>query len=183
MSALSLIVMLVFTFLAVFVETKVYFIRHLLGAQIDFLPALVMYASLSGNPLLTSLMAVFGGLWVDSLSMNPLGISIIPLMLIGMAALHFRELVLREQFSAQFILGLSAGAAVPVMQVLLLLTLGEQPLIGWGSLWQLFVMSLASGFITPVVFRVFDYLERWLNYQPMPETTFNTNREMKRGRS
>jgi len=183
MNALSLIVMLAVTFLVVFAQSTVDFVRVWLGAQIDFLPALVVYASLSGNPLLTGLIAVFGGLWLDSLSMNPLGVSIAPLMITGMVVLHFRELVLREQLSAQLILGITAGAAVPVMVVLLLLTLGEQPLLGLGSLWQLLVMSLGSGIVTPIVFRVFDLLEHWLNYQPMPETTFQHNREMKRGRN
>lgn len=182
MNAITLILIMVCTFLVVFAQSTVDFVRVWLGAQIDLLPALVVYAALSGNPLLTSLIAVFGGLWLDSLSFNPLGVSIGPLMLTGMVLLHFRELVLREQLSAQFVMGLAAGAAVPLMVVLLLLTMGKQPLLGWGSLWQWLVMSVGCGAATPVVFRVFDRFEHWLSYQPLPETTFTHNREMKRGR-
>ncbi|MCD6050355.1 MAG: hypothetical protein K0Q55_1758 [Verrucomicrobia bacterium] len=182
MNAITLIAILACTYLVVFAQSTVNFVRVWLGAQIDLLPALIVYAALSGNPLLTTLIAVFGGLWFDSLSLNPLGVSIGPLMIMGMVLLHFRELVLREQMSAQFIFGLAAGAAVPVMVVLVLLTLGKQPLLGWGSLWQWAVMSVGCGMATPVVFRVFDLIEHWLSYQPLPETTFNHNREMKRGR-
>jgi uncharacterized membrane protein len=133
MNAITLIVIMVCTFLVVFAQATVDFLRVWLGAQIDLLPALVVYAALSGNPLLTTLIAVFGGLWLDSLSFNPLGVSIGPLMITGMVLLHFRELVLREQLSAQFIMGLAAGAAVPLMVVLLLLTLGRHECWMWGG--------------------------------------------------
>lgn len=182
MNALTLIVILVCTYLAVFAQTTVDFIRVWLGAQIDLLPAFVVYAAMSGNPLLTTLIAVFGGLWLDSLSFNPLGVSVAPLMVTGMIVMHYRELVLREQLSAQLILGFIAGAVVPLMVVLLLLTLGMQPLLGWGTLWQWLVMSVGSALAAPLVFRMFDLIEYWLSYQPLPETTFNNNREMKRGR-
>lgn len=182
MNALTLTVIMLTTFVIVFAQSTVDFIRVWLGAQIDLLPALIVYAALTGNPLLTSLIAVFGGLWLDSLSFNPLGISIAPLMITGMVLMHFRELVLREQLSAQFIIGMAAGAAVPLMVVLLLVTLGKQPLLGWGSIWQWIVMSVACGVATPVIFRAFDMVDHWLSYQPLPETTFNHNREMKRGR-
>jgi len=182
MNAITLIIILSCTYLTVFAQSTVDFVRVWLGAQVDLLPAFVVYAALSGNPLLTTLIAVFGGLWLDSLSMNPLGVTVAPLLVTGMVILYFREVVLREQLSAQFIFGLAAGAAVPLMVVLLLLTFGMQPLLGWGSLWQWIVMSVGCGAATPVVFRVFDLFDHWLSYQPLPETTFNHNREMKRGR-
>ncbi|HEY1172927.1 MAG TPA: hypothetical protein VGH19_16280 [Verrucomicrobiae bacterium] len=182
MNALTLTVIMAATFGIVFAQSTVDFIRVWLGAQIDLLPALIVYAALTGNPLLTSLIAVFGGLWLDSLSLNPLGITIGPLMIAGMVLMHFRELVLREQLSAQIIIGMVAGAAVPLLVVLLSITLGKQPLLGWGSLWQWLVMSVGCGLATPLIFRVFDLVDHWLSYQPLPETTFNHNREMKRGR-
>ena len=50
-----------------------------LGAQIDLLPALMVYAALNAGLPTVALLAVFGGLWFDTLSANPLGISILPL--------------------------------------------------------------------------------------------------------
>ena len=46
MNPLNSILILVATFLAVFCETTFNGIRHLLGAQIDLLPALIVCASL-----------------------------------------------------------------------------------------------------------------------------------------
>lgn len=182
MNALSLCLVLLVTFLTVFLESTVNFTRDWLGAQIDLLPALVVYAAMSNKPLLTTMIAVFGGIWFDSLSMNPLGLTVVPLMVAGMVILYCREVVLRDQLSAQVIIGMTVGAAVPLVEVLMLLTLGKAPLLGWGSLWQWLVMTVGCGVATPVVFLLFDMFEHWFSYQPMPETTFQHNREMKRGR-
>ena len=50
----------------------------------------------------------------DSLSANPLGVSVLPLFLVGFLIYRQRELILRDQPFAQFVLGLGASAAVPV---------------------------------------------------------------------
>ena len=123
-------------FLAVFWEAAFGGVRHLLGAQIDLLPPLMVYASLCTG-LTTVLLAVCGGLWFDSLSANPLGVSMLPLFVIGLAIYLKRDLILRDQTFAQLVLGLAASAAAPVLTLLVLLTMGRAPLLGWGTLWQL----------------------------------------------
>ncbi len=64
-------------FLAVFGEAALPGIRKLLGAQVDLLPALMVYASLCGGLTTVVLLAVCGGLLFDSLSANPLGVSFV----------------------------------------------------------------------------------------------------------
>ena len=49
------------------------------------------------------------------------------------------------------VLGTVASAVVPVLTVLLLLTGGKEPLLGWGSLWQWLVMTRAARLATPVI--------------------------------
>jgi hypothetical protein len=182
MNWLTTFLILIATFLAVFWEAAFQIVRHLLGAQVDLLPALMVYAALGGSLSTVWLVAGFGGLLFDSLSANPLGISILPLFAAGFVIHLWRDLILREQVFAQAILGLAAGATVPVMQLLLLLTAGRAPQLGWGTLWQLIVMSLGAAVASPVFFFLFEWLQNKLSHAPVPETSFRPDREIRRGR-
>ena len=182
MSWLSTILILTAAFLTVFLEATINGFRHLLGAQVDLLPGLMVYASLSSGFVTVGLLAVCGGLWFDSLSSNPLGISVLPLLLIGSVIQRYRGLILREQIFAQWVLGLAASATVPVLTLLLLLNADIQPLVGWFSLWQWLVVSLVGAVVTPLWFGIFDRLTRALSYRPFGETSFRPDRQIKRGR-
>src|SRR5215510_13351849 len=158
MKWLDTIFILLTAFLAAFGEAAFQGIRHLLGAQIDLLPALVVYASLSAGLGTVVSLAVCGGLWFDSLSANPLGISVLPLLVVGVGIYAQRDLIMRSQVFARVILVLVVSMAVPVLTLMLLLTTSHRPLLGWGTLWQLFVMSLGGAIATPVVFEMFGFL-------------------------
>jgi hypothetical protein len=69
-----------------------------------------------------------------------------------------------------------------VLSVLVLLTIGQQPLLGWGSLWQWLVMTAGGAVATPVIFVLFDWCNHALGYQPRTETSFRPDRETRRGR-
>src|SRR5271165_4547440 len=129
------ILVLLSVVVAVFLEATCQGLRNLLGAQIDLLPALVVYATLTSGMATVSAVAVLGGLCFDSLSTNPTGISILPLFLVGFLIYPRRGLILREQYYARFILGLSASALVPLLTLLILLTMHRTPLLGWGTIW------------------------------------------------
>ena len=174
------ILILAAAFLAVFGEAAFPLPRHLFGAQVDLLPALMVYAALNTDIVTVSLLAVFGGLWFDSLSANPLGVSILPLFAVGFPICLQRDLILRELPFAQFVLGAAASAVVPALTVLLLLTGGQQPLLGWGSLWQWLVMTAGGAVATPVIFALFDWCNHALGYQPRTETSFRPDREIRR---
>jgi rod shape-determining protein MreD len=183
MIAFHTILILVAAFLAVFAEAAIDGPRHWLGAQVDLLPALMVYAALRTNLATITLLAVFGGLCFDALSANPAGVTMLPLFLAGLALHIRRELILRDQPFAQFVLGAAAGAAVPALTLLLLLTGGFSPLVGWGSLWQIIVMSLGCGMMTPLVFSAFDLCQRALSYRPVTQTSFRPDRDIRRGRT
>jgi rod shape-determining protein MreD len=183
MTWLNTILVLVAAFLAIFWEAAFGGIRHLTGAQIDLLPPLIVYASLCAGIRTVALLAFLGGLWFDSLSANPLGISVLPLFFIGLVIYANRELILRDQTFAQLVLGLGASAAAPVMTLLLLLTTGRGPLFGWGTLWQLIVMSVGGAAATPVIFELFGWLRRTLIHRHPSESSFRPDREIRRGRS
>ena len=142
MTWLRTLLILAAAYLAVFWEAAFPGVRHLLGAQVDLLPPLMVYASLNAGLPTVCLLACLGGLWFDSLSANPLGVTVLPLFAVGLAIHLNRELILRDETFAQLVLGLSASAATPLATLLLLLTMGRAPLLGWGTLWQLVVLRI-----------------------------------------
>jgi cell shape-determining protein MreD len=182
MNWLTTFFILAAAFLAVFWETAFQGVRNVLGAQVDLLPAIIVYAALCSNLPTVCLVAFFGGLCFDSLSANPLGISVLPLFAAGFVINLWRDLILRDQAFAQVVLGLAAGIACPVLTLLLLLTTGRPPQLGWGTLWQLIVMSLGSALVTPVFFLLFEWVHKALIHAPVAESSFRPDREIRRGR-
>jgi rod shape-determining protein MreD len=183
MTALHDILILTTAFVLVFLQSSFTPIRTVLGAQVDLLPSLMVYTSLSGGVTSITLLAVLGGLWLDSLSANPLGVSVLPLFLVGFIIQKYRGLILRDQPFAQYMLGLSASALVPVATVALVVNLGVHPMLSWFSLWQWIVMALGGAVVTPIWFWVFDRLLLALSYRPLNQTSFRSDRQIKRGRS
>src|SRR5215469_860373 len=182
MTPFNSILMLLITFLVVFCEAAFGGVRNLLGAQIDLLPSLVVCASLSSGLTTMTLVAVLGGLFFDSLSANPLGVSVLPLFLVGFAIHTQRDLILREQLFAQWVLGLIASAVVPALTLLLLLTGGHAPLLRWMTLWRGSVMSVGGAIARRALFLLFDCFDRVFSYRQASETTFRQDREIRRGR-
>ena len=182
MTALNSILIFAAAFLAVFGQAVFPGVRQLLGAQVDLLPVLMVYAALNTNLATVALLAIFGGLWFDALSANPLGVTILPLFAVGFVILSQRELILHKLSFAQIVLGAIACAVAPPLTVLLLLTGGAQPLLGLGSLWQWFVMTVGGAAATPVIFALFAWCNHALGYQPRSESSFRPDREIHRGR-
>ncbi len=183
MNALSTIFILAIAYVAVFLEAHVGFVRNALGVQIDLLPALMVFAALTSDIITVIALAIIGGLLFDSLSLNPLGVSILPLFLIGVVIHRQRELLMREHFFAQMIMGVVASVLHPLMTLFLLMNGGNVPLIGWKSLWQLFVLAWAGGIATPLFFKIFARVQYALSYQPRTDVPFRADREIKRGRT
>jgi cell shape-determining protein MreD len=182
MSWLHTVFVLAIAFLAVFWESAFSGLRHLLGAQVDLLPSLMVYAALCTNLTTVTLLAVLGGLWLDSLSANPLGVSMLPLFIVGLIIHVKRDLMVRNQTFAQAALGLTASAAVPLLTALVLLTKRQTPLLGWGSLWQLIVISVGGAVATPICFELFGWLDRTLVHPSAEQSSFRSDREIRRGR-
>jgi rod shape-determining protein MreD len=183
MNLLNTILIFAAAFLTVFGESALPGLRHLLGAQVDLLPAIMVYTALNANLAIVTALAIFGGLCFDALSADPLGVTILPLFVIGFVIFSQREYILRKVAFAQMVLGTVASAIVPVLTVLLLLTGGKEPLLGWGSLWQWMVMTAGGAVATPVIFVLFDRCNRAFGYQPRAETSFRPDREILRGRN
>ncbi len=182
MKGLHTIAILAAAFLTVFVESRPGGLRHWLGVQVDLLPALVVYAALTTDLTTVTLLAVFGGLWFDSLSANPLGISVLPLFIAGFVIQRNQELVLRDQAYARVVLGLLASSLVPAATLLLMPGTAAKPIVNVTTAWQWLAMTLVGGAFTPVWFWLFGRLRRVFFYSTMPEHLYRRDRVIKRTR-
>lgn len=168
--------------LFVFAQSAFNWPRRLLGAQVDLLPALMTFTALRmGIPSIV-LLAFVGGLSFDALSLNPLGVTPLPLCVVGLV-LHARsEQVLRNEVLAQFILGTIASAVTPLATLILILTMGASPLLGAGFVWDWLVLALGGGIATPLLFSLMNRMEAALTYRPILQPSFRPDREIRRGR-
>jgi len=168
--------------LSVFAQTQFRPLVNLIDTPLSLLPALMVYAALTHNLVTVAILAVVAGLGLDALSSAPMGISILPLFIIAFG-LHLRQhLILRNQTYAQFWLGLGAGMAAPLL-TLLLLNLGSTRLIqGPILIAQMLFLGFLNGALCPAVFRFFDAIQLTFDYQPLAETSFRADRQIKRGR-
>jgi cell shape-determining protein MreD len=182
MNVFQPILILATAFLAVFGEAALTFPRSLLGAQVDLLPALMVYAALHAGLPTIALLAILGGLWLDTFSANPLGLTILPLFGVGFAIYFRRDLLLRSAPFAQLVLGAAASALVPALALLILLSGSREPLLGWGTLWQWLVMTAGGAVATPFIFALMDRCNRALGYERRQETSFRPDREIQRSR-
>jgi len=183
MNLLPSILILLVALLAVFAQAALPGFRPWFGAQVDLLPALMVYTALSSNLATVITLAVAGSLAFDSLSANALGVSLLPLFAVGLLIHSRRDLILRDQVFAQFVLGGLASALVPTSTLLLMLSAGQQPLLAWGTVWQLIVTCVGGAVATPFLFWLFDWLNRALGYQPVTQSSFREDREIRRGRN
>ena len=183
MNTLHTLAVLIVAFLLVYLEAAWSLPRRLLGCQVDLLPALVIYTALFLDLTTLALLAVLGGLWFDSFSANPLGVSVLPLFLVGFVVFQGRELVLRDLRYAQSLLGFAASAVVPLFTVFLIKLTGGQPQLGWASLWQWLVMAAAGAMAAPLFVRLFAWWQRHFRYERVTDGSFRPDREIKRGRA
>lgn len=181
-SRLNSIPLFITAYVAVFLAAYPNSFRSMFGVQLDLLPPLIVYCGLNSTWGTLAAIAIVGGGLFDSASANPLGISILTLFLIGFVIHWNRDTILRDQRFAQFVLGLIAGITVPFTSLIVLWGLGHTPLVGFGSIWQVTTTALLGAAATPALFWILERVKATLNYRPIQETSFRSDREIKRGR-
>ena len=152
--------------IGVFLEATLTLPRDLLGAQINPMPALVVYAALHSNLVTLTFLVISGSLWQNSLSADPLGITLLPLFLVGILIEFNRKQFARRERFVRFTLGTAASASVPLLTLFLLLTAGCEPILNWVSLWQWLVMAVGGGLLTLLIFPVLDWFKGMLSHNP-----------------
>jgi len=165
---------------AIFFESAFELPRQLTGAQIDPLPALMIATALRAPVFAITSLAIMGSLWQNSLSSDPLGISMLPLFLFGIVV-HLNETKVSSHHPGQrFALGAIAGAVVPALTLGLLLLTGHQPLVGWYSIWQWAVGIVGSGLFALVFFPWLEWLDLTVEEQPLA-APYDTSTRIVRG--
>lgn len=180
---LNILALVLAAYLCVFAQGRVDWFRNLVGAQVDFLPGLVVVAAMLFGVPSALAVSLVGGILFDSISSNPLGSSTFALAVVAAVVHYNKDLLLRDQMYPQFILGTGASAAAPVICYFVVAGRGGQPLLALPSLWVWFVMAVAGGLMTPVWFRIFRWWERVFHFQEVPESSFRADREIERGRN
>ena len=181
MNWLNTVLILALAYVAVFLEGSFDLFRDWLGAQITLLPALMVCTGLTSGIGTVALLAVCGGLCRDSLSADPLGVSILPLFLIGFVIFWKRDVLLRENQFAQMALGLAAGAVFPLATLFLLVNLGPGAVAGLDVALAVVAGVLAGGVLTPALSGLLGRLRGALEYPAMKQSSFREDREIKEG--
>lgn len=182
MRLLPTILILLLGLASVFAQAALSWPRRLLDTQVDLLPALMVVAALRLSLPSIVMLALLGGLAFDALSLNRLGVSTLPLGLLGIALHQRREHILRDTLFAQTCLGAFAGVAAPLGSLVLLLTAGDSPLVGPALLWNLVVLGVLNALAVPAIYQFLHWLEGLLIYQAPPQPGFRPDREIRRGR-
>ena len=179
----KMLVLLMGGYLLIFLQSHLDWSRLWLGFQPDLTPALLVCVGLRMGAGHISTTAVLSGLWLDSLSANPLGVSILPLFAAGWVVYCFRKKILGGEFVAQFYLGTTAGLIVPLMQIGLLKMTGATPLLGWEmGLWAL-INALFCGAAVPLFDDLAKRFVGWFSHPVYdPNRWPNENRQIVRGK-
>ena len=102
--------------------------------------------------------------------------------MIGFIVQQFRHLILRQETYTQLVLGFAASGFAPLLALAIILSYGGEPILGWGTLWQWFAMTVLGGLLVPVYFQLFNKVYRVLGYERVIESSYRPDREIARGR-
>jgi len=178
---ITAVLILALTF--VFSEAAFAWPRRVFGAQVDLLPALMVFTALRLGIGSIITLSFVGGFSMDALSLNPLGVSPLPLCVVGMLIHLKREEILRDEVVAQVLLGMATTTVATLGTLMMILSVGESPLLGFGFVWDLVVLTVGGGIAAPVIFKLMNLLEQALIYQtPSQPSSFRPDREIQRGR-
>ena len=115
----------------------------------------------------TALLVAFcGGVLQDVLSAGRLGLSALPLCGIAVILYSIRPLLFRDFFVIQALLGSAAALVTCVWMVLCQLASVAHNTISNSTIATIFWVVLASGVLTPLLFRVLDKLIRLIGHEP-----------------
>lgn len=136
------------------------------GVKTDLLPSLMVYAGLTAGARAVVTVGIVGALMQDSLSAMPLGVTLLPLCLIGLIAHQAQAYLSRDEKTQQLLLGALATLGASVVVLLTLAMLGKG--VGF-SLWlfvRLVGVTLVGAIVCPLFFAMLDRINRLLGALP-----------------
>lgn len=153
----------------VFVWGQSWFLTHytVVGVKIDCIPCLVLYCALFASWKELFFVCTLAGLLFDSMSLNPLGVTVISLLLPGYLLYCNRKVLLYHSVWVQALLGGAIGIIPPLLTLLQLTGLPVSPLINLGVLFVFIVLGITNAFAAPIILFGINYiLEKYI--EPLP---------------
>lgn len=142
------------------------------GAKLDLMPAIVLYAALTGSWQQTMGTAVVAALLLDTPSFALLGLSVPPFLVMGLAISHFQKVLYRDHAIVQC----GFAAAISLANSLwtwLVLQLTASPLpMTIGVVAKILVIAALAAAVAPPLFWALDLMRRWRRYDPVEAETF-----------
>ncbi len=124
---------------------------NLAGAKLDLMPAVVVFAALFATWRRALLVAVTGGLLLDALSLQPLGLSIPPLAVAAAAINHFQRVLYRDNILLQMALGGATSLAGSVWTWLLLQCSATPLPLQAGIVQKILLIALLAAVGAPIL--------------------------------
>lgn len=142
------------------------------GARLDLMPAVVLYAALTGSWQQTMGAAVVAALLLDTPSFASLGLSVPPFLVVGLAINHFQKVLYRDHAIVQcgFAAAISSASS---LWTWLTLQVSAAPLpMSLGVVAKIMVISVLAAAVAPPLFWMLDLMRRWRRYDPVEAETF-----------
>lgn len=179
-----MLTLLLGVYFLIFLQSHWQMPRLWLGFQPDLTPALMVFVGLTMGAGYVSSIALMSGLWLDSLSANPFGMSILPLFLVGWIVFCFRKKIMAVEFMAQIYLGILGGLIVFLLQLTLLILLSFNPLIGWEMIFLAMLNAFFCGLAVPFFYLLHKWFKSLFSHSSHePNKWRNNNRQIVRGKS
>lgn len=147
---------------------------------IQFPVLAIIYSSTRKMPEISWIFCVITGLWIDSLSINPLGLSVLTLLGCNAISLRIRKALIGKTLLSDLSSGFLMGSLYPGLTVFLLILFGESPVIGWRFAISLVLSGVTIGFLTPYFKNLMDFILAQLEFKPVAGYRESEIREIKR---
>lgn len=145
-------------------------------------PCLVVaYALVRQPPVVSGLLCIVIGFWIDSLSVNPLGLSILSMAAAALLAGKAWRNWAGDRFLSMFAPGFVLGFTFPVIGIMTARMIGESPLGGWRLFLSTMVSGLIIGVLTPPFYRLVDLAMGTLRFKTVYHQEPRDIREIHRG--
>ena len=142
------------------------------GARLDLMPAVVLYAALSGSWQQTMVTAVVAALLLDTPSFARLGLSVPPFLVVGLAINHFQKVLYREHALVRCGLAAAISLAASLWTWLTLrLTATPLPMTA-AVVGKMVVISILAAAVALPLFWLLDVTRRWRRYDPVEVEVF-----------
>jgi rod shape-determining protein MreD len=136
------------------------------GVKTDLLPSLMIYAGLTVGVRAVVAVGVVGALLQDSLSAMPLGVTLLPLCIVGLIAHQAQAYLSRDEKAQQLLLGALATFGASVIVLLTLATIGKGVSFSLWLLVRLVGVTLIGAIACPFFFAVLDRVNGLLGALP-----------------